>query len=89
MNSIDNLHNFKNRYIVIKIDTEGFEYNVLKGASKLLKNNKVFCQVEIKDKNMNNVFTFFKKINYNLVSNNIFNKTDYFFSNIKLEKIKI
>lgn len=89
MNSIDNLHNFKNKYIVIKIDTEGFEYNVLKGASKLLKNNKVFCQVEIKDKNINNVFNFFKEINYNLVSNNIFNKTDYFFSNIKLEKIKI
>jgi len=89
MNSIDNLHNFKNRYIVIKIDTEGFEYNVLKGASKLLKNNKVFCQVEIKDKNMINVFTFFKEINYKLVSNNIFNKTDYFFSNINLEKIKI
>ena len=59
------------------------------GAIKLLSKNKVFCQVEIKDKNIDKVFSFFKSINYNLVSDNKFNNTDYFFSNYDLKKIKI
>jgi len=89
MNSIDNLHNLENKNIVIKIDTEGFEDKVLEGAFKLLTKNKVFCQVEIKDKNIDKVFSFFRNINFKLVSHNHFNKTDYFFSNIDIEKIKI
>lgn len=89
MNLIDNLHNLENKNIVIKIDTEGFEHNVLEGAFKLLTKNRVFCQVEIKDKNIDKVFSFFRSIDYNLVSDNQFNRTDYFFSNFDLEKIKI
>jgi len=89
MNLLDNLHNLENKNIVIKIDTEGFEHNVLEGAFKLLTKNRVFCQVEIKDKNIDKVFSFFRSINYNLVSDNQFNRTDYFFSNFDLEKIKI
>ena len=89
MDLIDNLHNLENKNIVIKIDTEGFEHNVLEGAFKLLTKNRVFCQVEIKDKNIDKVFSFFRSINYNLVSDNQFNRTDYFFSNFDLEKIKI
>ena len=89
MNLLDNLHNLENKNIVFKIDTEGFEDKVLEGAIKLLSKNKVFCQVEIKDKNIDKVFSFFKNINYNLVSDNKFNKTDYFFSNFDLKKIKI
>ena len=56
--------------------------------SRLTKNN-VFCQIEIKDKNIDKVFSFFKSINYNLISDNRFNKTDYFFSNFDLNKIEI
>ena len=89
MNLLDNLHNLENKNIVFKIDTEGFEDKVLEGAIKLLSKNKVFCQVEIKDKNIDKVFSFFKSINYNLVSDNKFNKTDYFFSYFYLKKIKI
>ena len=89
MNLLDNLHNLENKNIFFKIDTEGFEDKVLEGAIKLLSSNKVFCQVEIKDKNIDRVFSFFKSINYNLVSDNKFNKTDYFFSNFNLKKIKI
>ena len=89
INFLDNMFEFKNKYLVFKIDTEGFEYNVLKGAFKLLNKNRVFCQVEIKDKNIDKVFSFFRSINYNIVSDNQFNKTDYFFSNFDLEKIKI
>ncbi|MDB9956569.1 FkbM family methyltransferase [Candidatus Pelagibacter sp.] len=89
MNLLDNLHNLENKNIVFKIDTEGFEDKVLKGAIKLLSKNNVFCQVEIKDKNIDKVFSFFKSINYNLISDNKFNKTDYFFSNFDLNKIEI
>ena len=90
INSLDNLHdNIKNKFIILKIDTEGFELNVLKGAKKLLLNNKVFCQIEIKKKNFNDVMLFFKNNNFDLVSNNKVNKTDYFFSNFYLDKIII
>ena len=89
MNLLDNLHNLENKNIVFKIDTEGFEDKVLEGAIKLLSKNNVFCQVEIKDKNIDKVFSFFKSINYNLISDNKFNKTDYFFSNFDLNKIEI
>jgi len=63
--------------------------NVLKGANKFLLNNNVFCQVEISDKNLNEVFLFFKKNNYKLVSVNKYNKTDYFFSNFLNKNITI
>lgn len=89
MNLLDNLHNLKDKNIVIKIDVEGFENEVLKGASRILSNNNVFCQVEISDQNISKVFSFFKSINYNLVSDNKFNKTDFFFSNFEIENIKI
>ena len=89
MNLLDNLHNLENKNIIFKIDTEGFEDKILEGAIKLLSKNKVFCQVEIKDKNIDKVFSFFKSIDYNLISDNKFNKTDYFFSNFDLKKIKI
>jgi FkbM family methyltransferase len=42
---LDSLVNQNINYL--KIDTEGYEYNVLKGASKLLENNKIeFIQFE-------------------------------------------
>jgi len=89
MNLLDNLHYLEKKNIVIKIDTEGFEDKVLNGAVNLLTKNNVFCQIEIKDKNIDKVFSFFKSINYNLISDNRFNKTDYFFSNFDLNKIEI
>ena len=90
MNTLDNLyHNIVNNFIVIKIDTEGSELKVLRGAKKILLNNKVFCQIEIKNKNFKEVSLFLKNINYKLVSINQFNKTDYFFSNFFKDKITI
>lgn len=37
---------------VIKIDVEGFEYNVLKGGEKSIKTHKPICVIEIDDKNL-------------------------------------
>lgn len=89
LNYLDNLFKINDKTIAIKIDTEGFEFEVLKGAKKLLLNNKCYCQIEVNKKNKKNVFLFFKKINYKLISLNNYNKTDFLFSNFLYSKIKI
>ena len=89
LNSLDFLLNTKGKFLILKIDTEGYEFEVLKGAINLLNNNKCFCQIEIKEKNKEKVFSFFNDLNYNLVSINRINKTDFFFSNFIEDKIKI
>ena len=89
INTLDFLLQIKDQSIVLKIDTEGYEFEVLKGANELLKNNKCFCQIEIKDENKKNVFSFLNNLNYNLISVNKINKTDYFFSNFVSKKIEI
>tara|TARA_Y100000816_G_scaffold33543_1_gene21379 strand:- start:489 stop:1262 length:774 start_codon:yes stop_codon:yes gene_type:complete len=89
LNSLDFLLQIKGKSIILKIDTEGYEFEVLKGAMNLLNNNKCFCQIEIKDNNKEKVFSFFNDLNYNLVSINKINKTDFFFSNFIEDKIEI
>ena len=86
---IDNLISLKNKKIICKIDTESFEFKVIKGAKRLLKNNKCFLQIEIVKSNKNKVINFLKKIGYKLISNNINNKSDYFFSNFISKRIDI
>lgn len=89
MDKLDNLHFLKDKTIIIKIDTEGFEYNVLMGAQQILKDNKIFCQVEIKNQNYEKVLEFMNRNNFKLISDNKYNKTDFFFSNFINEKISI
>ena len=72
----DEVLSYKNKNILIKIDTEGHEYNVIIGMKQLMKNNNIFLQVEIWTKNFNiikelldnNGFIFIKRI-----------KDDYYF----------
>ena len=89
LNSLDFLIETKNKSLILKIDTEGYEFEVLRGAINLLNNNKCFCQIEIKDNNKEKVFSFLNDLNYNLVSINKKNKTDFFFSNFIEDKIEI
>jgi len=86
---LDNLLDLNGKSLILKIDTEGYELEVLRGAINLLKNNKCFCQIEVKENNKDKVFSFLKDINYKIISINQFNKTDFFFSNFIKEKIKI
>jgi len=86
---LDNLFSYKNKYLILKIDTEGFEFEVLKGAEKLLINNKCYCQIEIIEKNKDQIFSFLEERNYKLISINEKNKLDYIFSNFTFDKIKI
>ena len=89
LNSLDFLLEIKDKSLILKIDTEGYEFEVLKGAINLLNNNKCFCQIEIKNNNKEKVFSFLNDLNYNLVSINRENKTDFFFSNFIEDKIEI
>ena len=89
LNSLDFLLETKDKFLILKIDTEGYEFEVLKGSINLLNNNKCFCQIEIKDNNKEKVFSFLSDLNYNLVSINKINKTDFFFSNFIEDKIEI
>ena len=89
LNYLDFLLEIKGKSLILKIDTEGYEFEVLKGAINLLNNNKCFCQIEIKNNNKEKVFSFLNDINYNLVSINRINKTDFFFSNFIEDKIEI
>jgi len=87
IDTLDNLLPIHNKKLVIKIDTEGFEYEVLKGADSLLKNNKCYCQIEIITSNKSDIFLYLNERNYKLISVNNNNKTDYIFSNFLIEKI--
>lgn len=89
LNSLDFFLETEGKTLIFKIDTEGYEFEVLKGATNLLNNNKCFCQIEIKDNNKEKVLLFFDNLNYNLVSINKINKTDFFFSNFIKDKIEI
>jgi FkbM family methyltransferase len=67
---IDSEIGFKNRTIFCKIDVEGSELQVLNGMTNLIKNNKVFIQVETFEDNIDRVrecasrlgLTFLKRV---------------------------
>ena len=78
----DEILNFVNKQIMIKIDTEGHEKNVLEGLKNIFINNKIFLQIEIFDKNYSTINKLIE--NYNLkkikyISSD--NKIDYFYKN--------
>ena len=89
INSLDNLINISKKCIILKIDTEEFELEVIKGSFKLLKSNKCYVQVEVSSRNKKAILTIFKKLSYKLISVNRVNKTDYLFSNFITKKIYI
>ena len=43
---LDNLYNFKNQSLFIKIDVEGHEDKLIEGANSLIKNNKILMYLE-------------------------------------------
>ena len=71
--------------IAIKIDVEGFELSVLKGIEKLLKNNKVFLQIEIFDQELGETSKFLEVFNFKLIEKGTFTHQatvkDYFYIN--------
>ena len=62
--------------ICLKIDVEGSEIDTLRGLKKVLKENKIFLQIEIFNKNFNKVNNLLKKNNFK-PDNKIISKSDY------------
>lgn len=48
----------------MKIDVEGHELEVLKGAEQTIQGQRPYILVEIKDQNLEDVFSFFSKLGY-------------------------
>ena len=78
LNKLDNILGIKNQNILIKIDVERHELDVLKGAQKLTKNNRITMQIEIHDKLRARVFNYLRKNKFYLI-NSI--GQDYYFKN--------
>ena len=76
---IDNLIEYDNEIIAIKIDVERMEFDVLRGAENLLKKNRCFIIIET-DQNEKNVINFLNSIGYIKINHN-FKTIDSFYSN--------
>ena len=63
----DDVLQFNNENITLKIDVEGFELFVLKGLEKTLINNCCILQIEIWEKNNEDVQRFLKMLNYKMM----------------------
>ena len=61
---LDELLNLDGETIVMKIDVEGFEYEVLNGAKHTLLNNNCFLQIEIRYENFKKIDKFLKELGY-------------------------
>lgn len=86
-NTLDNLYKIKNQILLFKIDTEGHEFNVIKGAKKLLSNNNCIIQLELEFQDTKKVKELFKTINYTKIFTI---GPDSFYTNIKdLTKSKL
>ena len=77
----DDILIFNNKTLTIKIDTEGFELFVLKGLKNTLINNYCILQIEIWEKNIDEVHQFLKSLNYEM---NCLIDGDTYFTNKKL-----
>lgn len=74
---------FTNRIGVMKVDVEGFEVKVIKGAAELIKKHKPVIIIEIFEKiHLDIVINLFKDLNYNnyvKVFNSLYANEDYIF----------
>ena len=67
----DEVIKYINKKLLIKIDVEGHEINALKGLNRLIKNNKIYMQIEIFHENKKNIFNFLEKNDFKFVNNPI------------------
>ena len=84
----DDLFNFLNQTVAIKIDVEGFEINVLKGLNNFFSNNNICLQIEIFEQNFLQVSQYLKNLNFKLIHSDNFTHqssvSDYFFLNFNV-----
>jgi|TARA_B110000259_G_C13972707_1_gene385391 FkbM family methyltransferase len=64
---LDNLYKFKNEFIFIKIDVEGFEKKVIDGSINILKNNKILMYLETENLEL---LSQMERLNYKILNFN-------------------
>ena len=64
VNTGDEVLNFNGEILTIKIDVEGHELFVLQGMKKVLENNYCIIQIEIWDKNYQEINEFLNNLDY-------------------------
>jgi FkbM family methyltransferase len=77
----DEVLNFNGEILTIKIDVEGHELFVLQGIKKILENNYCIIQIEIWDKNYQEIYEFLNNLDY---KKSISIDGDTYFSNTNL-----
>jgi FkbM family methyltransferase len=85
-NTIDNLlKSYDKKINLIKIDVDGFDYQVLRGAEQTLKNHKPMIMFELMEETLNmagynsqDVFNFLEQMNYKVEV--ILDKVNYIFT---------
>ena len=78
----DDFINITNKFLIIKIDTEGHEHEVLEGMEKVIFNNKILFQIEIFDENFSKIDGVLKKHNFHIFNSiKSEHKTDYYYKN--------
>jgi FkbM family methyltransferase len=78
LRKLDEVLCLRNKNILMKIDVERHELDVLKGAEKLTKNNKITIQIEVHDNLRARVFNYLRRNKFYLI-NSI--GQDYYFKN--------
>mgnify|MGYP000206307393 CR=1 FL=1 len=73
----DDMYDFQNEKIFIKMDVEQFELHVLKGMPDFLKQNRIWLMIEINDET-SPVFAFLKKSGFKKIDSDT---DDFVFSN--------
>jgi len=76
----DELLDFQNNNLAIKIDVEGHELNVLRGLSNLITKNKCIIQIEIFEKNFNEINSYLVEKGYYL-KDKFEKRSNYFYLN--------
>ena len=76
----DDVLQYKNKTLTIKIDVEGFEFFVLKGLKRTLIDNWCVLQIEIWEKNNDEVHKFLKSRGYKMI--NLIDGDTYFSNKI-------
>ena len=77
----DEMINYQNEKICIKIDVEGHEISVLKGLINNLSQNKCLILIEIGDDKFKFVNDFLVRNNYKMIFKSHF-RLDYIYSNL-------
>jgi hypothetical protein len=64
LKKLDNILDFKNLNILIKIDVERHEKKVLEGMRNLINLNNIVLQIEIGDKKKQAVYSYLKTLHF-------------------------